>query len=459
MKYWRIIAISFLTLAPLACFAVISQYENPLGCGITSLPQFIKGVLTIIVKVGIPVATLFIIWSGFLFLTAQGNEAKLTKAKHSFVWACIGTAVLLGAWLLATAINATIQSIGGGTNGGGSSTTVDGGCGKEAQPTGDFFWPDPVHLTQSELLTYEKSSKIGKDNLNQCADFYSLLFLDEKLSNDVLPNTTLSSDNTSTLKCSYDTGVVSIQSNLNGLSEQALLWVQYKDGTSKWIHAGVGQDGSVDEPTALLESLSKNAQVATVYNMHTHPYQSQSNLNTKYSAPSLTDLVLAYRYAGTYDQSIFSEKVIASGIVWQYNVDQPNLMHNAIQEIQSKTELLFSNSTDASKAFSDEYGKLSNHGKVLWDKNDLSTYSQALCKTIMRAGKGDFGADAEKNAGELQSVLNKSPLLKYQFALRASIGSGIGDYQTYAGGMLNAASDLGVLLATEMHPYSWCKKP
>lgn len=131
MKHWRIITVGTLAaislFVPLALFAAISQYDNPLGCSITSLPQFIKAVLTIIVKVGIPVATIFIIWSGFLFLTAQGDEAQLSKAKKSFVWACIGTAVLLGAWLLATAINATIQSLGGGTSGGGS-TTVSGGC-------------------------------------------------------------------------------------------------------------------------------------------------------------------------------------------------------------------------------------------------------------------------------------------------------------------------------------------
>lgn len=134
MKHWRIIFIVILSCVPLALFAAIEQYQNPLGCGITSLPQFIKGILTIIVKVGIPIATIFIIWSGFLFLTAQGDEAQLTKAKKSFLWACIGTAVLLGSWLLATAINATIQSIGGGTSG-TDTTTVDGGCGKDAPPT------------------------------------------------------------------------------------------------------------------------------------------------------------------------------------------------------------------------------------------------------------------------------------------------------------------------------------
>ncbi|MCI0542171.1 hypothetical protein L0Y69_00230, partial [bacterium] len=64
--------------------------------------------------VGIPIAAVFLIYSGFLFLTAQGDTTQLTKAKTSFVWAAIGTAVLLGAWALAEAIRGTIDTISTG---------------------------------------------------------------------------------------------------------------------------------------------------------------------------------------------------------------------------------------------------------------------------------------------------------------------------------------------------------
>lgn len=94
---------------PMTAFAAIEKLENPTN--IPTLYDFIKAILTVVVKIGIPIATIFIIWAGFLFLTAQGDEAQLTKAKHAFVWACIGTAVLLGAWLLATAIKSTIDQL------------------------------------------------------------------------------------------------------------------------------------------------------------------------------------------------------------------------------------------------------------------------------------------------------------------------------------------------------------
>lgn len=99
----------FLAIVPSASLAAIETLENPTN--VPTLYDFIREVLTIVVKIGIPVATIFIIWSGFLFLTAQGDEAQLKKAKASFVWACVGVAVLLGAWLLATAIKSTIDQL------------------------------------------------------------------------------------------------------------------------------------------------------------------------------------------------------------------------------------------------------------------------------------------------------------------------------------------------------------
>lgn len=90
-------------------FAEIGHIDNPTSS--ETLQDFIQKVLAIVVKIGIPIATIFIIWSGFLFLTAQGDEAQLTRAKKSFVWAVVGTGVLLGAWLLATAIKGTIDQL------------------------------------------------------------------------------------------------------------------------------------------------------------------------------------------------------------------------------------------------------------------------------------------------------------------------------------------------------------
>jgi len=86
---------------------------DPITPGITSIPNFIQSVLNIIIKVGVPISAVFIIWAGFQFLTAQGDVTKLTAAKKSLVWAVVGMGVLLGSWLIATAIQGTISQIAG----------------------------------------------------------------------------------------------------------------------------------------------------------------------------------------------------------------------------------------------------------------------------------------------------------------------------------------------------------
>jgi len=52
-----------------------------------------------------------IIYSGFLFVTAQGNSEKLTKAKKALLYTIIGAALLLGSYVIATAIGKTVDEI------------------------------------------------------------------------------------------------------------------------------------------------------------------------------------------------------------------------------------------------------------------------------------------------------------------------------------------------------------
>lgn len=84
-------------------------FPNPIGY--STFMDFVQAILQVVLKIGIPVAAIFIIYSGFLFVKAQGNETELTKAKSAFTYAVIGTAILLGSWLLATGIESTINSL------------------------------------------------------------------------------------------------------------------------------------------------------------------------------------------------------------------------------------------------------------------------------------------------------------------------------------------------------------
>ena len=85
------------------------QFCNPFGNGIVTLPKFIEEITNkVILPVGSVVVVVMIIYSGFLFVTAQGNENKLTDAKKAITHAIIGALILLGSWVIANSIKGTI---------------------------------------------------------------------------------------------------------------------------------------------------------------------------------------------------------------------------------------------------------------------------------------------------------------------------------------------------------------
>src|SRR3989344_997772 len=79
---------------------------NPIGTD--TLNEFLKVLLEGVVKLGIPIIALAIIYSGFLFVSAQGNSEKLQKAKDAFFFTLIGAAILLGSWAIAKLISETV---------------------------------------------------------------------------------------------------------------------------------------------------------------------------------------------------------------------------------------------------------------------------------------------------------------------------------------------------------------
>jgi len=76
-----------------------TEIENPLGTD--SFTELIRDIIDWLVAIGIGVAVIMIIYSGLLFMTAAGDEEKVTKAKKALTWSLIGLAVLImgKAWI------------------------------------------------------------------------------------------------------------------------------------------------------------------------------------------------------------------------------------------------------------------------------------------------------------------------------------------------------------------------
>jgi hypothetical protein len=83
---------------------------NPLR-GIDTFEELLARILEAVVRIGAIFLTAAIIWVGFLFVAARGNEEKLKNARKALMYAVIGGLILLGAQAIASVIQSTVGSL------------------------------------------------------------------------------------------------------------------------------------------------------------------------------------------------------------------------------------------------------------------------------------------------------------------------------------------------------------
>ncbi len=92
------------------CVAGSNKICNPLK--VDSIEGLIEVIINLALRIGIPIAALMIIYSGFLFVTARGDVKQIETAKNNFFWTVIGTGILLGAFAIVQLLQGTIDSLG-----------------------------------------------------------------------------------------------------------------------------------------------------------------------------------------------------------------------------------------------------------------------------------------------------------------------------------------------------------
>ena len=113
MKYIRSVAYSCILACTFPALVFATDIGNPLNPNFSTIPNFISGVLKIMVQVGLPIVALFLLIAGYKFASAGGNSHKLDEAKENFMYVIIGSLLILGAWVLATLIGNTVTQLVG----------------------------------------------------------------------------------------------------------------------------------------------------------------------------------------------------------------------------------------------------------------------------------------------------------------------------------------------------------
>jgi len=115
---YKSIVVAGLVMAVLVSVSIVSaqgtssfSVTNPIKAN--SIQDLVFQLADIVLTIAVPVSVLLLIYSGFLFVKARGNESEITEAKNTFLWTIIGIAVLFGARFLSEIIRGTINQLKG----------------------------------------------------------------------------------------------------------------------------------------------------------------------------------------------------------------------------------------------------------------------------------------------------------------------------------------------------------
>lgn len=83
--------------------------DNPIEA--ESLSEFFSNIVSVAIQLGTIISVLGIMYGGFQYVSAQGDEEKLGKARNTVTWALVGTAVLLGARTIMEVVEQTVKDL------------------------------------------------------------------------------------------------------------------------------------------------------------------------------------------------------------------------------------------------------------------------------------------------------------------------------------------------------------
>ena len=87
------------------------------GLGTNTMQDSIKNVINILLGLLGVIAVLIILYGGFMWMTAAGNEDKVEKAKKLIISGIIGIIIILSAYTIAQfVISGILSATGNGTN-------------------------------------------------------------------------------------------------------------------------------------------------------------------------------------------------------------------------------------------------------------------------------------------------------------------------------------------------------
>lgn len=86
-----------------------SSLRNPLGD--KTLTALLSDIFDVITVFAVPLIVFMIIYAGFMYVTAQGNESKVSQAHKALTYAIIGGVIILTAEIILQVIQGTVDAL------------------------------------------------------------------------------------------------------------------------------------------------------------------------------------------------------------------------------------------------------------------------------------------------------------------------------------------------------------
>ncbi len=84
------------------------ELKNPLK--VDSITGLLEALLSVVIVLATPIIIFFIIYSGFLYVTARGNASQIEQASRSLTYAIIGGVIIIGAMAIATIVKNLVDA-------------------------------------------------------------------------------------------------------------------------------------------------------------------------------------------------------------------------------------------------------------------------------------------------------------------------------------------------------------
>lgn len=83
-------------------------FKNPITFG--SIPELLAEILNVAIIISIPIVVFFLIYAGFLYVTAQGNPEKIKDASRALFYGIIGGVIIVGSVAILTIVRSVVDA-------------------------------------------------------------------------------------------------------------------------------------------------------------------------------------------------------------------------------------------------------------------------------------------------------------------------------------------------------------